>query len=41
MGRDIMMPIMDGVEVSQRLHAHPATAQNPIILISASRPRIA
>lgn len=32
---DILMPGMDGVEVSQRLRADPATAGIPIIAMSA------
>lgn len=32
---DIMMPVMDGVEVSQRLRADAATADIPIIAMSA------
>ena len=32
---DIMMPIMDGVEVSRRLRADPRTAAIPIIAMSA------
>jgi CheY-like chemotaxis protein len=32
---DLLMPGMDGVEVSQRLRAHPATANIPIVLMSA------
>ncbi|HTD78291.1 MAG TPA: response regulator, partial [Chloroflexota bacterium] len=32
---DILMPGMDGVEVSQRLRADPATARIPIIAMSA------
>ena|ERR1051326_5675459 len=32
---DIMMPVMDGVEVSQRLRADPDTADIPIIVMSA------
>jgi CheY-like chemotaxis protein len=33
---DILMPSMDGVEVSRRLRADPATAQIPIIAMSAT-----
>ena len=33
---DIMMPIMDGYELSRRLHADPQTAQIPIIAMSAA-----
>ena len=32
---DYMMPVMDGVQLSQQLQADPATAQVPIILMSA------
>lgn len=32
---DVMMPILNGVEVSQRLRADPATAHIPIIAMSA------
>ena len=32
---DIMMPEMDGVEVSQHLHTDPVTADIPIIAMSA------
>ncbi len=32
---DILMPGMDGVEVSQRLRADPATAAIPIVAMSA------
>lgn len=32
---DIMMPDMDGVEVSRRLRADPATADIPIVAMSA------
>jgi CheY-like chemotaxis protein len=32
---DLMMPILNGLEVSQRLRADPATAHIPIIAISA------
>jgi two-component system sensor histidine kinase/response regulator len=32
---DIMMPDMDGVEVSRRLRANPATASIPIVVMSA------
>lgn len=35
---DQMMPQMDGVEVSRRLKADPATADIPIVLMSATRP---
>lgn len=33
---DIMMPGMDGVEVSKRLRADPATADIPIVVMSAT-----
>ena len=33
---DINMPVMDGVEVRRHLHADPATAQIPIIALSAA-----
>ncbi len=33
---DIMMPGMDGVEVSRRLRADPATAKIPIVAMSAT-----
>ncbi len=33
---DIMMPGMDGVEVSRRLRADPSTANIPIVVMSAS-----
>jgi CheY-like chemotaxis protein len=33
---DIMMPGMDGVEVSKRLRADPATADIPIVAMSAT-----
>jgi CheY-like chemotaxis protein len=33
---DIMMPGMDGVEVSTRLRADPATARIPIVAMSAT-----
>jgi CheY-like chemotaxis protein len=33
---DIMMPKMDGIEVSRRLRANPETASIPIIAMSAS-----
>ncbi len=32
---DVSMPGMDGIEVSQRLRADPATAHIPIIVMSA------
>jgi CheY-like chemotaxis protein len=35
---DLMMPGMDGFEVSQRLRADPATAHIPIIVMSALLP---
>ena len=34
---DIMMPDMDGIEVSRCLHADPVTAHIPIIAMSAYR----
>lgn len=33
---DIMMPVMDGVEVSRRLRADSTTARIPIIVMSAN-----
>lgn len=33
---DVMMPLMDGVEVSRGLKANPATRHIPIILFSAN-----
>jgi CheY-like chemotaxis protein len=33
---DIMMPDMDGLEVSRRLRANPATAAIPIVAMSAA-----
>lgn len=33
---DIMMPIMDGYELSRRLHDDPHTAQIPVIAMSAA-----
>ena len=32
---DILMPEMDGVEISRRLHADPTTADIPIVVMSA------
>jgi CheY-like chemotaxis protein len=32
---DLLMPGMDGIEVSQRLRAHPSTASIPIVVMSA------
>lgn len=32
---DYMMPVMDGIQLSQQVRANPATAQIPIILMSA------
>ncbi|HZS87822.1 MAG TPA: response regulator [Chloroflexota bacterium] len=38
---DLMMPGLDGVEVSQRLRADPATARIPIVAMSAcTQPRL-
>ena len=34
---DLMMPEMDGYEVCRRLKADPATAQVPIVLLTARR----
>jgi CheY-like chemotaxis protein len=33
---DINMPVIDGVEVRRHLHADPATAQIPVIALSAA-----
>jgi CheY-like chemotaxis protein len=33
---DVLMPVMDGEEVSRRLRADPATAHTPIIAMSAT-----
>jgi CheY-like chemotaxis protein len=33
---DINMPVMDGIEVRRHLHADPATAQIPVIALSAA-----
>ncbi|MBF2019492.1 MAG: response regulator [Hydrococcus sp. C42_A2020_068] len=32
---DVMMPDMDGIETFQKLQANPATAQIPVILLTA------
>lgn len=32
---DLMMPVMDGHEVIRRLRSHPATANTPIVIVSA------
>jgi len=32
---DLMMPKVDGVEVCRRLRANPATAQTPVIMLTA------
>jgi len=32
---DVMMPVMDGRELCQRLHAHPQHSSIPIVLVSA------
>jgi CheY-like chemotaxis protein len=37
---DILMPGMDGIEVSQGLRANPATAEIPIVAISGDAVRI-
>ncbi len=34
---DIMMPIMNGLELCQQLHASPDTASIPVILMTAGR----
>jgi CheY-like chemotaxis protein len=33
---DIDMPVMSGVELSQRIRAHPETARLPVVLVSGS-----
>lgn len=35
---DLMMPGMDGIEVSRRLRANPVTAHIPIVVMSAQDP---
>ena len=35
---DIMMPVMDGVEMTQKLRTKPATQRIPIIMLSAIQP---
>jgi diguanylate cyclase (GGDEF)-like protein len=32
---DVMMPVLDGLELTRRLRAHPATAELPIVLVTA------
>ena len=32
---DLMMPVVDGFEVARRLHADPATARIPIVVMTA------
>jgi CheY-like chemotaxis protein len=34
---DLMMPLLNGAELVDRLRANPATADLPVILVSASR----
>ena len=33
---DLMMPELDGIELTRRLRAHPATAHTPIVLVTAN-----
>lgn len=33
---DLMMPDLDGMEVTRRLRANPQTAQTPIVIVTAS-----
>lgn len=35
---DLMMPLLNGIELAQRLHADPRTAALPIVLMSAVLP---
>jgi CheY-like chemotaxis protein len=32
---DLMMPVMDGFELTRRLHAHPETSRLPVLAITA------
>lgn len=34
---DVAMPVMDGMEATRRLRAHPTTAQLPILCVSGLR----
>lgn len=34
---DIKMPVMDGVQVIQRLRAHPTLASTPVVVLTATR----
>ena len=33
---DLMMPVMDGFELIERLKAHPATAAVPVVVVTAA-----
>jgi CheY-like chemotaxis protein len=35
---DLAMPVMDGLELTRRLRAHPATARIPVLMVSAEPP---
>lgn len=34
---DVMMPVMDGFETAKQLKAHPATANIPIVFVTAKK----
>jgi CheY-like chemotaxis protein len=36
---DLMMPLISGLELAQRLHSNPETAAIPLILMSAAMPK--